>query len=76
MSTLGEIEAAIDKLPASEFRKLLQKMNERDAAEWDRQIENDARNGNLDRLYSRVMEGESDQTRVALNEVLNKSELS
>ena len=74
MSTLEEIEAAIAKLPPPEFRELLQKMNEREAAEWDRQIENDAQNGNLDGLYSRLTEGDS--TRVALNEVLDNPELS
>jgi hypothetical protein len=74
VSTLEEIEAAIAKLPPPEFRELLQKMNEREAAEWDRQIENDAQNGNLDGLYSRLTEGDS--TRVALNEVLDNPELS
>jgi hypothetical protein len=55
VSTLAEIEAAIAKLPPPEFRELLHKLNERDAEEWDRQIEADARGGKLDRLYSRLM---------------------
>jgi hypothetical protein len=36
VSTLTEIEAAIAKLPNDMFRELLRRMNERDAAEWDR----------------------------------------
>lgn len=76
MSTLTEIEAAIAKLPSPEFRELLHKLNERDAAEWDRQIEDDAQSGRLDRLYSRLMEEEGGQPKVALDEVLDDPQLS
>ena len=64
MSTLAEIEAAIAKLPP---RELLHKLNERDAQEWDRQIEDDARSGKLDRLYSRLMEENGGQSKVAFD---------
>jgi len=76
VSTLTEIEAAIARLPPPEFRELLHKLNERDAEEWDRQIEDDAQNGNLERLYSRLMEEDGDQPKVALDEILDDPELS
>jgi hypothetical protein len=71
VSTLAEIEAAIAKLPKETFRELLRRMNERDAAEWDRQIEDDARSGKLDRLYSRMMEEDGGEPKIALDEVLD-----
>jgi hypothetical protein len=76
VSTLNEIEAAIAKLPPPEFRELLRKLKERDAAEWDRQIEEDALNGNLDRVYAKLMQEDGGQPKVALNEVLDHPELS
>jgi hypothetical protein len=76
VSTLPEIEAAIAKLPNEMFRDLLRRMKERDAAEWDRQIEDDAQNGKLDRLYSRMMEENGDQPKIALDEVLDDPEFS
>ena len=76
VSTLAEIEAAIAKLPPPEFRELLHKLNERDASAWDRQIEDDARSGKLDRLYSRLMEEEGSHPKVPLTEVLDDSRLS
>ncbi len=76
VSTLAEIEEAIAKLPPPEFRQLLHKLNERDATQWDRQIEEDAQNGNLDRLYSRLIREEGDQPKAPLDEVLDNPELS
>ena len=70
MSTVTEIEAAIAKLAPPKFRVLLHKLNERDAAEWDRQIEDNARSGKLDRLYSRLMDENGDQPKAPLDEVL------
>ena len=76
VSTVAEIEAAIAKLPVPEFRELLHKLNERDAAEWDREIEADARSGKLEHLYSRLMEEDGGQPKVALDEVLDDPKLS
>lgn len=76
MSTLAEIEAAIAKLPPAEFRELLQRLNERDAEAWDRQIEQDAQNGKLDTLYARLMEEEANQPKISLDEVLDDPKLS
>ncbi len=72
MSTLAEIEEAIAKLPPSEFRDL----NEQHASAWDWQIEEDAENGKLEALYTRLMEGEGDQPKVPLDEVLDDPKFS
>jgi hypothetical protein len=76
VSTLAEIEEAIAKLPPSEFRDLLHRLNEQDAAAWDRQIEEDAENGKLEALYTRLMEEEGDQPKVPLDEVLDDPKFS
>jgi hypothetical protein len=76
VSTLTEIEAAIAKLPPPEFRELLHKLNERDAAEWDRQIADDAESGKLDRAYARLTNEEGAEPKIPLDEVLDDPKLS
>ena len=56
MSTPTEIEEAIAKLPPSEFRDFLDRLNEQDAPAWDREIEEEAENSKLKALYTRLME--------------------
>ena len=48
MSTVEEIEAAIEKLPQPEFLRLKDWMLERIEDDWDRQFANDATTGKLD----------------------------
>ena len=50
MSTLQEIEEAIEKLPIQQFWQLAEWLDERKSAAWDRQIEKDAKNGKLNRV--------------------------
>ena len=50
MSTLAEIEAAIEKLPPVKFRELRHWIAERDWREWDEQIERDVAAGKFDKL--------------------------
>ena len=51
MSTVAEIEAAIARLPRKELWELKERLDYRCGAEWDDQIEQDARAGGpLDRL--------------------------
>jgi hypothetical protein len=51
MSTVAEIEAAIALLPRNELWALKERLDRRCEAEWDLQIEEDARAGGpLDRL--------------------------
>lgn len=50
VSTLQEIEAAIDKLPPGEFLALVDRLREKHPDAWDRQIEEDSKAGALNFL--------------------------
>ena len=50
MSTVEEIEAAIEKLPREKFLTLVDRLRARHADAWDRQIEEDSASGALDFL--------------------------
>ena len=54
MSTVQEIEAAIEHLPRGDFFALVERLRERHADAWASQIEEDAHNGRLDSLYARL----------------------
>ena len=56
MSTVTEIEAAIARLPRQDLWRLKEHLDRRCAADWDAQIEEDARSGGpLDRLARKAM---------------------
>ena len=56
MSTVTEIEAAIARLPRQELWRLKEHLDRRCEADWDAQIEEDARSGwPLDRLAQKAM---------------------
>ncbi len=75
MSTLAEIEAEIAKLPPTEFRELLSRLKARSEDEWDRQMEDDAKTGRLDRLFARMEEESAGQPEVPLDDFLDQSQL-
>ena len=50
MSTVQEIEAAIQRLPDAEVLALVDRLRERHAEAWDRQIEGDVKAGRLNNL--------------------------
>ncbi|MBI4325802.1 MAG: hypothetical protein HY674_11130 [Chloroflexi bacterium] len=50
MSTVDEIEHAIEQLPAPELTRLARWILERDNEKWDRQMDQDAAAGKLDFL--------------------------
>ena len=54
MSTLAEIEAAIERLTPQKFRELRQWIAERDWREWDAQIEKDVAGGKFDALRAKI----------------------
>ena len=54
--TIEELEFAIQKLPAHEFKRLAAWFAEFEAEQWDRQIEADQRAGRLDHVIKRVRE--------------------
>ena len=52
MSTVKEIEAAIDRLPRGEFWKLTERLVAQREAAWDQQLEEDVQAGKLDALWA------------------------
>ena len=55
MSTVEEIEKAIDQLPKHEFLKIREWVQNRFEDEWDQEFENDALSGNLDALAEQAL---------------------
>ncbi len=55
--TVREIESAIEKLPPNEVSKLSKWLEEFEERVWDKQIERDLQNGNLQNL---IEEAEKD----------------
>lgn len=75
VTNVQEIEAAIAKLPRRQFADLAQWFDEERNRKWDSQMEQDAMNGNLQKLYERL-EGENKGTsEITLNEVIDDSKL-
>lgn len=56
MTRLEELERAVTALTAEEYREFRQWFLERDWAQWDQQIEEDARAGRLDFLIREALE--------------------
>ena len=56
MSTVTEIERAIEQLPHEEFVRLREWIAELDAARWDQQFESDVAAGRLDALAAEALE--------------------
>ena len=75
MGTVQEIEAAIAQLPPDEFRQLMSRLEEQRAADWDRQMEEDAASGKLDRLYAELEKENAGQPEIPLDDFLDQSEL-
>jgi hypothetical protein len=76
MSTVQEIESAIERLPQREMLALFDRLRGRHAEAWDRQIEADAQNGRLDALYARLVAENRSQPEIPLDAVLNDGKLS
>jgi hypothetical protein len=55
MSTVEEIESAIEELPPDKLFKLVAWLKERFDEEWDRQIEEDVKAGKLDGLAQEAL---------------------
>ncbi|MBF0275875.1 MAG: hypothetical protein HQK84_11650 [Nitrospinae bacterium] len=55
MSTVEEIEAAIEALPKTEYVSLRNWFIERDWEKWDKQIEIDSKAGKLDFLVKEAL---------------------
>lgn len=73
MSTVAEIEAAINNLPPEDFAQIRDWLLERDNLLWDKQIEADAAAGRLDHIVAEI-EGDIAAGKVKpLNDVINGS---
>jgi hypothetical protein len=55
MTKLEALEEQISKLSPEELAQLRDWLLERDAEEWDRQIERDAASGKLDKLFEKSL---------------------
>ena len=55
MNTVSEIEAAIQRLSANDLEAFRVWFSEFDAAQWDRQIEQDVAAGRLDELADEAL---------------------
>jgi hypothetical protein len=55
MSTVAEVERAIEQLSPEELRAFRAWFAERDAVEWDRQFEQDVAAGRLDALAEQAL---------------------
>ena len=55
MTTVQEIEKAILKLSASEFKQLRNWLLELDYQQWDKQLEEDIMSGKLDELANEAL---------------------
>ncbi len=62
MTTVAEIKQAILDLPKAEYAKLKEWLQELEAEEWDRQIEEDALAGRLDALAAEAWEAKANGT--------------
>ena len=62
ITRIGELESAIDALPADEYSALRDWFWERDWAKWDRQIEADAASGKLDLLFQEAQAAKASGT--------------
>ena len=54
MGVVEEIEAAIDRLPPEEFRRISEWVRDRDQQQWDEHLDRDATSGRLDFLFEEV----------------------
>lgn len=76
MTSLQEIEKAIGELPRDKFFELVRHLRERHAGEWDREIEEDAKNGRLDQLWEKAEKEIQEGGLRPLDEILDDPRLS
>jgi hypothetical protein len=75
MSSVAEIEQAIAKLPDGEFVQLERWFDAERNRKWDRQIEEDAHSGQLQKLYEQLQSENTGQPGVSLDEFLDHKKL-
>ena len=55
MTSINEIQSAIESLPKDEYARLFEWICQRDWQAWDKQVERDASSGKLDFLLDEAM---------------------
>jgi hypothetical protein len=73
MSTVAEIENALRALPVHDARVVADWLEEYLETHWDRQIEQDAKSGKLDKLKKQAMAHYKAGRVKPLNEVIDNS---
>ena len=76
MSTVQEIETAIQKLKPQEIHEVADWLQELREELWDKQIDADAKAGRLDKLMEEAKQDYLAGRCKPLNEILNKSRFS
>ena len=76
MSRVQQIEADVAELPPKEFLDFARWFDAERNRKWDQQIEADAKNGKLRKLYELLEAENAGQPEMPLNEVLDDPELS
>ncbi len=76
MSTVKDIESAISKLSRNDLAELRAWFSEFDADAWDKRIEKDAHNGQLEAFYQSLQHENAGQPDVPLDEVLDEEKFS
>ncbi|MCZ6672565.1 MAG: hypothetical protein O7C75_06460 [Verrucomicrobia bacterium] len=72
MSTVQEIESAIEQLPKEDVSKIALWLEDRLQSQWDKQIAEDAGSGKLDKFFAELTADDDSET--DLDEVLGKEE--
>ena len=62
MSSVEDIQTAIQSLEPGEYARLRRWFSERDWEEWDRQIERDSASGGLDFLFEELRQEKAKRT--------------
>ena len=60
MGNLEDLEKAVESLPEEDYRRFRRWFMEKDWDKWDRQIVEDARNGNLDFLVKEALDAKKE----------------
>lgn len=72
MSTLPEIEQAIEQLPPEQFAALADWIVRRREETWDREMEEDAKSGRLAALHARLEQANAGEPEVPLDDFLDQ----
>ena len=59
MTTVTEIQRAIEELAESDYAELMRWIQERDWEKWDEELEEDVRAGRLDALAANALEAKA-----------------